>query len=111
MSAQTFASTVPARSQLRLRATVVLTLLAGCSPSTKSADDPDDRGDSVAGDSGEAVEEVPAAAAPWVRDERAAPGSITFNELQYHPASDDQPEWIELYNPMALDMDLSGWSI
>ncbi len=52
----------------------------------------------------------PAPSAVWVRDAMAAPGSIAFSELQYHPAGDGV-EWIELHNPMALDMDLTGWSL
>lgn len=46
--------------------------------------------------------------AAWLRDEVAAPGSITFNEISYHPLD---AEWIELHNPMALDMDVSGWTL
>ncbi|MBK9645661.1 MAG: lamin tail domain-containing protein, partial [Deltaproteobacteria bacterium] len=113
MSCRSFAPIAPARSLLRLRATVVLTLLLGCNPSSKSSDETDVSGDSGddTGEDVEDVEEVPSASNPWVRDERAAPGSITFNEIYYHPSSDDQPEWLELYNPMALDMDLSGWSL
>ena len=113
MSCRSFAPIVPARSLLRLRATVVLTLLLGCNPSSKSSDETDVSGDSGddTGEEVEDVEEVPSASNPWVRDERAAPGSITFNEIYYHPSSDDQAEWLELYNPMALDMDLSGWSL
>jgi len=49
--------------------------------------------------------------APWARDEEATPGSITFSEILYHDASAADLEWVELYNPMALDMDLSGWSL
>lgn len=50
-------------------------------------------------------------AALWRRDEQEAPGSVTFTELLYHPLGDDDLEWLELYNPMALDMDLSDWSL
>lgn len=50
-------------------------------------------------------------AAPWLRDEVQAPGSVTFSELLYHPAGQEDLEWLELHNPMALDMDLSGWSL
>lgn len=35
---------------------------------------------------------------------------VVFNEIQYHPAV-GAPEWIELYNQMAIDIDLSGWSL
>lgn len=37
--------------------------------------------------------------------------TVVFNELSYHPATSGETEWIELYNQMAVDMDLSAWSI
>ena len=42
----------------------------------------------------------------------AADSLVTFNEIQYHP-DDDNPalEWIELYNDMSIDMELSNWVI
>lgn len=38
---------------------------------------------------------------------------VTFNELQYHPADSatTAPEWIELANLMAVNVDMSGWKI
>lgn len=36
---------------------------------------------------------------------------VTFNEIQYHPANSDSPEWVELHNQMAVRVDVSGWSI
>ena len=37
---------------------------------------------------------------------------VVFNEIQYHPAlTQTSLEWIELHNQMAVDVDLSGWSI
>jgi hypothetical protein len=36
--------------------------------------------------------------------------TVVFNELMYHPL-DGGSEWIELHNQMAIDMDLSGWSL
>ena len=36
---------------------------------------------------------------------------MVFNEIMYHPSDDDGVEWIELHNQMAVDMDLSGWSV
>ncbi len=38
--------------------------------------------------------------------------SVVFNEIMYHPAT-NQPamEWVELYNQMAVDVDMSGWSL
>lgn len=37
--------------------------------------------------------------------------TVVFNELMYHPANDAGPEWIELYNQMSMDMDLSSWHL
>ena len=38
--------------------------------------------------------------------------TVVFNEVMYHPNEGDQVgEWIELHNQMAVDMDLSNWSI
>jgi hypothetical protein len=38
---------------------------------------------------------------------------VTFNEIMYHPANeaDATVEWVELCNQMALDIDISGWSV
>ena len=41
-----------------------------------------------------------------------ADSSVTFNEIMYHPpASEPTREWVELRNLLAVDVDLSGWSI
>ncbi len=40
-----------------------------------------------------------------------ADSTTVFNEIQYHPRSDSDPEWVELHNQMAVDMDLSQWSL
>lgn len=44
---------------------------------------------------------------PWERDEVVSPGSVTFNEIRY--GVDDG--WVELRNPMAIDLDVSGWQL
>ncbi len=38
---------------------------------------------------------------------------VTFNEIMYNPAgsTDEQLEWVELHNQMAIDMDLTGWRL
>ncbi len=41
---------------------------------------------------------------------------VVFNEIMYHPAAVNEPaelaaEWIELRNQMAVDIDLTGWSL
>jgi len=39
-------------------------------------------------------------------------GVVVFNEIMYHPATNEPAlEWVELYNQMAVDVDLSGWRI
>ena len=35
--------------------------------------------------------------------------TVVFNELMYNPGADQDLEWIELHNQMAVDMDLSDW--
>ena len=42
---------------------------------------------------------------------RVLDSTTVINEIMYHPADDTGSEWIELYNQMAVDMDLSGWSL
>jgi len=39
--------------------------------------------------------------------------TVVFNEVMYHPAQINEAEfeWVELRNQMAVDMDISGWSI
>ena len=42
-----------------------------------------------------------------------ADSTVVFNEIMYHPnvTNEAQLEWIELHNQIAVDMDLSGWSL
>src|SRR5712672_1511561 len=41
-----------------------------------------------------------------------ADSTVVFNEIMYHPATNEaQMEWVELHNQMAVDMDISGWSV
>ena len=47
----------------------------------------------------------------WRRSTVQSPGSATFTELFHHPASSDETEWVELHNPMVLDLDVSGWQL
>ena len=38
--------------------------------------------------------------------------TVVFNETMYHPGGDEETlEWVELYNQMAVDMDLSEWRL
>lgn len=37
---------------------------------------------------------------------------VVFNEIMYHPRTNEAAlEWVELHNQMAVDVDLSGWSL
>ena len=48
----------------------------------------------------------------WGRFTVWADASVTFNEVMYHPATNEPAlEWVELRNQMAVDVDISGWSI
>src|SRR6266404_3153231 len=40
-----------------------------------------------------------------------ADSTVVFNEIMYHPpqTNEAQFEWVELYNQMSVDMELSGW--
>ena len=37
--------------------------------------------------------------------------TVVFSELMYNPPNDQDLEWIELHNEMAVDMDISQWQI
>jgi len=38
--------------------------------------------------------------------------SVVFNEIMYHPWTNEPAmEWVELYNQMAVDVDVSGWAL
>src|ERR1051325_5564940 len=42
----------------------------------------------------------------------AADSVVVFNEIHYHPPTNEAAnEWVELHNQMAIDIDLSAWSI
>lgn len=42
----------------------------------------------------------------------ALDATVVFNEVMYHPSDvGEQLEWLELHNQMAVDMDLSNWSL
>ncbi len=42
-----------------------------------------------------------------------ADSTVVFNEILYHPKATNEAlfEWVELHNQMAVDMDISGWSL
>ncbi|HRT57156.1 MAG TPA: lamin tail domain-containing protein, partial [Candidatus Paceibacterota bacterium] len=41
-----------------------------------------------------------------------ADASLVFNEVMYHPATEEPlMEWVELHNQMAVDLDISNWSL
>ena len=37
--------------------------------------------------------------------------TVVFNELMYNPGADQDLEWVELHNQMAVDMDISHWRV
>lgn len=41
----------------------------------------------------------------------SADSVVVFNEIQYHPASASQTEWIELHSLQGVAVDLSGWQL
>ena len=42
----------------------------------------------------------------------SADAVLTFNEIMYHPPTDEAGmEWVEFYNQLAVDVDISGWSV
>src|SRR5205809_3200277 len=46
------------------------------------------------------------------RPAMAADSVVVFNEVQYHPITNESAnEWVELYNQMTIDIDLSAWSL
>ena len=61
------------------------------------------------GDTG--VEQLPGAPGPWLRDRIESPGPVTFNEVQFHPRDGQGGEWLELHNPLVLDVDLGDWRL
>src|SRR5688500_678829 len=41
-----------------------------------------------------------------------ADSAVVFNEIMYHPLTNETLlEWVELQNQMAVDIDMSGWSL
>ncbi len=48
---------------------------------------------------------------PWSRKTSGLGGSVSFNELMYHPKSVAELEWLELYNPLGIDVDVSGFHL
>src|SRR5687768_7152140 len=41
-----------------------------------------------------------------------ADSTVVFNEVMYHPPGNEELlEWVELHNQMAVDMDISAWSL
>jgi len=49
---------------------------------------------------------------PCAQADLPVDSTVVFNEVMYHPLGGEESlQWIELYNQMSVDMDLSGWSI
>lgn len=48
---------------------------------------------------------------PWSRKLSGLGGGVSINEVMYHPKSSADLEWIELYNPLGIDVDVSAFRI
>lgn len=48
---------------------------------------------------------------PWSRKTSGIGGAVSFNEVLYHPKDQPDLEWVELYNPLGIDIDVSGFRI
>src|SRR5262245_19457358 len=47
-----------------------------------------------------------------LRTAALADSVVVFNEIMYHPATNEPAlEWVEFYNHMSVDVDISGWQI
>ena len=60
------------------------------------------------------IEQGQASGKGWWKDSKPASldGVVVFNEVQYNPTgSDENGEWIELFNQMGIITDISGWRI
>ena len=75
----------------------ILLFIASCTDSsdTIALGEPDTDVNDTSLETGE-LDIVPGHIAAWSRDERAAPGSITVNEVMYNSPAGDEFEWIEL---------------
>lgn len=49
--------------------------------------------------------------APWSRKTSGLGGAVSFNEVMYHPKDNADLEWIEVYNPLGIDVDVSGFRL
>ena len=107
-----------------MRTPALLLLLLGCQragtgrPSKPGAAGGDDTGPAPSPEpqpeaDDDEVEVIDGRSGPalWRRGAVDSPGPATFTELNPVPASDDDTEWIELHNPMVLDLDVSGWTL
>ena len=49
----------------------------------------------------------------WLEPRYVLDASVVINEIMYHPmpvsGAEADYEWIELYNEMSINMDISGW--
>lgn len=48
----------------------------------------------------------------WLLPTARADATLVFNEVMYHPAAHEPAlEWVEFYNQLAVDLDVSGWQV
>lgn len=48
---------------------------------------------------------------PWSRKSSGVGGSVSFNEIMYHARTSADLEWLELYNPLGIDIDISDFHL
>jgi hypothetical protein len=48
---------------------------------------------------------------PWSRSMVGVGGNVTISEVMVVPPANAPTQWVELHNPFALDMDLTGWRL
>ena len=48
----------------------------------------------------------------WLEAKLALDSGVVFNEIMYHPSGDNPSlEWVEIYNQMSADIDISEWKL
>jgi hypothetical protein len=72
---------------------------------------PDAAGDAAPYAAPDAAPPTCAPAEQWTRASTRLGQAAVFTELFVEPAGDGRREYLELYNPLAIDLDLSGWRL
>ena len=89
----------------------------GVDPPDDGVDPPDATADALLDAADDIPDAAPDMAPPcdpgpaWSRRLPHVGGAVVFNELLVDPAEDRDDEWLELHNQLAVDVDISGWSL